>query len=146
MLNSMAQVIYNSQVVDSGFMAAVSIIFVTSMAFLVFQLWLTYRLFQKAGQAGWKALIPIYNMVVLVRLGGFSGWWVAANLVPFLGQIVFSVILILVVYNITLNFNKPLWYIIIFFLFQIVWYMLIVFDKTAIWDPEVKEKIGVKAP
>ncbi len=44
--------------------------------------------FEKADQPGWGAIIPIYNMVLLFRVGGLSGWWVLALLVPLVNAIV----------------------------------------------------------
>ncbi len=38
--------------------------------------------FAKAGQEGFTAWIPVYNAVVLLRLGGLSGWLVLLVLVP----------------------------------------------------------------
>lgn len=35
-----------------------------------------WKIFTKAGEKGWKSLIPIYNMVVFFRIIGISPWWV----------------------------------------------------------------------
>lgn len=142
MFNIIAQMTSGTQAMDmNSYLPLIAIALAISAVILIFHLWLFYRLFQKAGQAGWKALVPIYNMVVFLRLGGFSGWWLAINLLPVVGQLIFSVVLILAAYNITLNFNKPAWYIIIYLFFQIVWEILIVFDKTAVWNPYAPGKI-----
>jgi len=34
-----------------------------------------WRVFTKAGQPGWAAIVPIYNYVVLCKIGGKPGWW-----------------------------------------------------------------------
>ncbi|MDO4526660.1 MAG: DUF5684 domain-containing protein [Candidatus Saccharibacteria bacterium] len=34
-----------------------------------------WKIFKKAGLAGWKSLIPFYNMYCLYRISGLSGWW-----------------------------------------------------------------------
>ena len=47
-----------------------------------------WTLFEKANQPGWGAIIPIYNMVLLFRVGGQSGWWVLALLIPLVNAIV----------------------------------------------------------
>lgn len=41
-----------------------------------------WKVFAKAGESGWKALIPIYNNYIMLRIGGHSGWWVLAFLLP----------------------------------------------------------------
>lgn len=41
--------------------------------------------FTKAGQAGWKCLIPFYNMYVLMQIAGKPGWWVFLLFIPLVG-------------------------------------------------------------
>ena len=45
-------------------------------------------MFRKSGEQGWKAWVPVYNQVVLFRLGGLSGWLVLLYLVPVAGWVV----------------------------------------------------------
>jgi len=52
-----------------------------------------YRLFQKAGEKGWKALVPIYNFWVIIRLVGRPTWWIVLTIIPFV-NLVFNIILI----------------------------------------------------
>lgn len=42
----------------------------------------TWMIFAKAGERGWKAVIPFYNYYILLRITRHSGWWVAALAVP----------------------------------------------------------------
>ncbi|HEV3261944.1 MAG TPA: DUF5684 domain-containing protein [Gemmataceae bacterium] len=35
-----------------------------------------WRVFEKAGQPGWAALIPIYNAIVMLQITGKPVWWV----------------------------------------------------------------------
>jgi len=35
-----------------------------------------WKVMTKAGEAGWKALIPIYNMIIFLKMAGLSPWWV----------------------------------------------------------------------
>ena len=46
-----------------------------------------WRIFTKAGEAGWKSLIPFYNVVVLVRIADGNGWKALLFLVPIVGEI-----------------------------------------------------------
>ena len=41
-----------------------------------------WKMFEKGGQAGWKAIIPIYNYIVLLELIGRPIWWVILLFVP----------------------------------------------------------------
>jgi hypothetical protein len=47
-----------------------------------------WRIFEKAGQPGWASIIPIYNVITLLRITGRSGWWFLGFCVPFLNLFV----------------------------------------------------------
>ena len=35
-----------------------------------------WKTFVKAGQPGWAAIIPIYNVIVLLQIAGRPIWWI----------------------------------------------------------------------
>ena len=41
-----------------------------------------WKIFSKAGQPGWKCLIPIYGAVVFLRIVGRPGWWFLLLCIP----------------------------------------------------------------
>lgn len=59
-------------------------VFIASTVLFIAIFWKVYA---KAGEAGWKCLIPIYNMVVLLRMAGKPLWWVLLFFVPILNLI-----------------------------------------------------------
>lgn len=44
-----------------------------------------WKLFEKAGQPGWAALVPIYNWYIWLKLIGKPVWWIAILLIPAIG-------------------------------------------------------------
>ena len=44
--------------------------------------------FQKAGIAGWKSIIPIYNSYCLFKIAWGNGWVFLATIIPLVGVIV----------------------------------------------------------
>lgn len=47
-----------------------------------------WKICTKAGRQGWEGIIPIYNIYVLLKIGGKPGWWLLLILfVPFGGLI-----------------------------------------------------------
>ena len=48
----------------------------------------TWKAFEKAGQPGWACLIPIYNVYIMLKIGGKPGWWLILFLIPFANIIV----------------------------------------------------------
>lgn len=49
-----------------------------------------WKLFTKAGKPGWAAIIPIYNVIVLLEIVGKPVWWFILFFIPCVG-IVFSI-------------------------------------------------------
>ena len=61
-----------------------------------------WKMFEKAGQPGWAAIVPIYNYVIILRMVGKPEWWVLLFLVPLLN----IVIAILVYLELAKSFGK----------------------------------------
>jgi Family of unknown function (DUF5684) len=61
-----------------------------------------WKVFTKAGEPGWASLIPIYNMIVLLRIAGKPAWWILLLLIP----VVNFVIAILISIEVANNFGK----------------------------------------
>ena len=49
-----------------------------------------WKLFEKAGEQGWKAIIPIYNIYVLLKIVGKPGWWLILFFIPIV-NLVFAI-------------------------------------------------------
>lgn len=48
----------------------------------VFYLVCMWKIYVKAGQPGWAAIIPIYNIYILTKIGGKPGYWTLLCLIP----------------------------------------------------------------
>ncbi len=71
--------------------AGVIISVIVGVALLVFIIAAWWKVFTKAGQPGWAAIIPIYNIYVLCKIAGRPGWWVVLYIIPIV-NIVISII------------------------------------------------------
>ena len=47
-----------------------------------------WKVFSKAGQPGWAAIIPIYNIYVMCKVAGRPGWWLLLMLIPLINVII----------------------------------------------------------
>jgi len=47
-----------------------------------------WKVFEKAGKPGWAALIPIYNIYVLLQITGKPWWWLILLLIPLVNLVV----------------------------------------------------------
>lgn len=61
-----------------------------------------WKVFDKAGQPGWAAIIPIYNEIVLIQVAGKPVWWILLYLIPVVGLIYY----IIVMHNVSKNFGQ----------------------------------------
>ena len=59
------------------------IMWVIAMAVSVFTIICMWKLFVKAGKPGWAAIIPIYNIVVMLEITELPMWYIALFFVPF---------------------------------------------------------------
>src|SRR5258708_6986030 len=46
-----------------------------------------WKIFTKAGKPGWAAIIPIYNIIVLLQIVGKPWYWLLLMCIPLLGII-----------------------------------------------------------
>jgi hypothetical protein len=68
-------------------MIGLFIIYFAVIVLLIASMW---GVFAKAGKPGWAALIPIYNLIVLLEIVGKPWWWLLLMMIPLL-NIVFAV-------------------------------------------------------
>ncbi len=50
-----------------------------------------YGIFQKAGEKGWKALVPVYNFYIWLKILKKPGWWTIIFLIPGVGYMMVMV-------------------------------------------------------
>ncbi len=50
----------------------------------------TWKAFQKAGQPGWACLIPLYNIYIMLKIGGKPGWWLLMYFIP-VANLIFAI-------------------------------------------------------
>lgn len=53
-----------------------------------------WKIFTKAGQPGWAAIIPFYNLYILLKITGKPGWWLILFLIPLVNIVIGLLVLI----------------------------------------------------
>lgn len=61
------------------------IIFLGIALVVIAGLWKT---FTKAGKPGWAAIVPIYNLIVMLDIAGKPLWWIILFLIPLVNLII----------------------------------------------------------
>lgn len=72
----------------AGLMVFVGVILLIALVVGIISIVGQWKVFKKAGQPGWPALIPIYNVYMLCKISGVNPWWILIVCVsPILGVI-----------------------------------------------------------
>jgi hypothetical protein len=101
------------------------------IAWVVLYLAAGWIVFTKAGQAGWKSLIPIYNWYVLMKIVGRPGWWWVLLLIP----IVNIVIWIIVSVDLAKSFDRGIGFAIGLILLAPIFYLILAFGPATYQGP-----------
>ena len=85
-----------------------------------------WKVFTKAGHAGWLAIIPIVNLFVLTKIAGFSYWMGLLYLIP----IVNIILHIIVALRVGKGFGKGAGFsIFLLWLFSFIGYLILGFGS-----------------
>lgn len=123
--------------VAGGVMGAV-VSFLMTYAFIVFIIAIltiiaNWKIFTKAGEKGWKSIIPIYNMVILFRISGISPWWILLYLlapVPLIGVIASFGLMIYLYINLAKAFGKGAGFTVGLILLNTIFVMILGFGSS----------------
>jgi len=80
-------------------MGVFGIVYFAVILLIVVSLW---KIFTKAGEPGWASIVPLYNVIVLLKVAGKPWWWLLLMIIPFVN----FVIAILVFLGLAKNFGK----------------------------------------
>ncbi|WP_174705245.1 DUF5684 domain-containing protein [Arthrobacter pityocampae] len=83
-------------------------------------------MFKKAGEPGWAAFVPLYNIIVLLRISGLSPWLVLLAFIPVL-QIVLAVLLAI---NVAKVFGKGAGTAVLIFFFAVIMYFVLSYGSA----------------
>ena len=157
MMNSISNNAVNSTyssadaVVAGGIMGAL-VNFLMTYAIIVFVIFIltiiaNWVLFKKAGEKGWKSIIPIYNTVVLFKIAGISPWWVLgylAAIIPVIGGLVVVGITIYAMINLAKAFGKGAGFTVGLILLNTIFIMILAFGSSEYQLNKTKEAEIVK--
>ena len=106
---------------------------------LILITWVSFiKIFSKAGQAGWKALVPFLNLFIFTKIVNKPIWWIIIYLI-------FPVSSVLVGFQLSKLFNKKRLFTIGLILFPFIFIPLIAFGKAQVLkDQGIKEKQKLK--
>ncbi len=110
-------------------------------AILIIAIISLWKIFEKAGVEGWKALIPFYNMWVLAEIVGKPGWLgllaILLTFVPFIGALLASVLFFYLYYLLAKSFGKGVLFALGLFFLGFIFFPILGFgDDKYLGPPE----------
>jgi len=67
------------------------LIYLAVIAVMIASWWV---IFTKAGQPGWAILIPIYNIIVMLKVVNKPIWWLVLLLIPLVNFIIMIILMV----------------------------------------------------
>jgi hypothetical protein len=90
---------------------------------LIISMW---KIFTKAGKPGWAAIVPIYNLIVMLEIACKPIWWFILMLIPLVNIIVIIIVLI----EIAKRFGKGVGFAIGMLILPFIFYPLLAFGDS----------------
>ncbi len=107
------------------------IIIIGLYALFVAGLW---QVFTKAGEEGWKAIIPIWNTLIILKIVGREWWWIILMVIPIVGLIVW----IIVALDLAKSFGRGTGFAIGLILLPYIWVIVLGFGSDTYRGPAAK--------
>jgi len=104
---------------------------IIQLAIVAFFLAVMWKIFETAGKPGWAAIIPIYNIIVLLEIVGRPVWWIVLLLIP----IVNIVVGFLLALDLSRSFGHDLAFALGLFFLGFVFYPILAFGSDTYRGP-----------
>ncbi len=111
---------------DSGFGSLGTGFWIAYCAVLLLVIVSIWKIFEKAGKPGWAAIIPIYNIIVLLEIVGKPVWWFILLLIPFVNFI----IIIILAHRLSLSFGQGVGMTLLLLILPIIGYPMLAFGSA----------------
>lgn len=89
-------------------------------------------IFKKAGQPAWAAFVPLYNIIVLLKISGLSPWLVILSFIP----VANIVLLVLLAINLAKVFGKGAGTAVLIFFFSLIMYFVLSYGGARYLGPD----------
>ncbi|MDR1776173.1 MAG: DUF5684 domain-containing protein [Actinomycetes bacterium] len=83
---------YDSALSSGAALAGFGCYILFAIIYLVFCWVMLWKLYQKAGRAGWEGIVPIYNYYVMLQIIGRPWWWLILFCIPVVNIVVYFIV------------------------------------------------------
>jgi hypothetical protein len=103
--------------------AGITIVYLAVLLIIIISLW---KIFTKAGKPGWAAIVPIYNLIVMLEIACKPIWWFILLLIPIVNIIVIIILLV----EIAKRFGKGVGFAIGMLILPFIFYPMLAFGDS----------------
>jgi hypothetical protein len=140
-LSLLAQVEYSYSSSSQGY-APGPVFWICWFVFAILMIAALWKVFTKAGQPGWAAIVPILNTYFLCKIAGRPGWWVILMFIPFVNLIIWIILCI----DVAKSFGKGLGFGIGLLLLPIIFFPILGFGSAQYQGPSASPAVAVAPP
>jgi hypothetical protein len=110
------------------------VFWICEAVFIVLMIAAMWKIFAKAGQPGWAAIIPIYNWIAWCKIVGRPAWWVLLLL------ICFPIFFIILSIDLAKSFGKGVGFAVGLVLLSIIFFPILGFRSATYQGPAAAPK------
>lgn len=99
------------------------LLYLSIITFVIISMW---KVFVKAGQPGWACIVPIYNLIIMLKIANKPWWWIFMFIIP-IANLVFAIMLL---HRISLSFGKGGGFTVGLLFLGIIFWGILAFDKS----------------
>lgn len=99
------------------------LLYLSIITFVIISMW---KVFVKAGQPGWACIVPIYNILIMLKIANKPWWWIFMFIIP-IANLVFAIMLL---HRISLSFGKGGGFTVGLLFLGIIFWGILAFDKS----------------
>jgi hypothetical protein len=116
---------------STGAGAAIGVGSLAGLVIVIFLIAALWHVFTKAGEKGWKAIIPIWNSLIILKISGRPRWWILLYLIP----IVWWIVYIIVYYDLVKSFGRGIGFAIGLILLPFIFLPILGFGSSQYVEP-----------
>ena len=111
-----------------GLMAGLGMgIMLFAFAIGIFAIVCHWKVYSKAGEPGWACIIPIYNLIIFLKIVNKPWWYLFMFLIPIYGWFILPIICI---HRLSLSFGKNAWFTLGLLFFNVIFFAILAFDNS----------------
>lgn len=110
-------------------------IYIISLVIGIFTIICNWKVYKKAGRKGWEAIIPIYNIVVLLEITNLPMWYIALFFIP-IGNVI---AMFLIYIELAKKFGKSAAFGVGLVFLNTIFMAILAFNKNCVYEGSLKE-------